>query len=245
MLIMRRERVGHMSNPDSTRKGRCVDIVMEGSTNIVVYHNSEIIRNTCGVLCIMTFTELQYSLCQNIESDIDFDIMSLIDEAIAYEIQHDLDMEDDRDKVYKGMNSDSEKDHEAPYEASNEDKHGDRGGRTVVENIVVPPAVSQPMVIPAFMRNLDLDTMHASKFSEYANIGVADPKDREFRIGMEYSSRKSVVVMYPYLSTSADISGVYYFVYEFKPQTFYAKYKTYDFGYDWLIRAILIWKKDC
>ncbi|QHO11342.1 uncharacterized protein DS421_15g497280 [Arachis hypogaea] len=64
------------------------------------------------------------------------------------------------------------------------------GGEAVAETLVVPPAVSQPMDIPPFNPNLDLDAMHALVFPEYANIGVADAKDREFRIRMEYSSRK-------------------------------------------------------
>ncbi|KAL4369800.1 hypothetical protein AHAS_Ahas06G0002000 [Arachis hypogaea] len=49
------------------------------------------------------------------------------------------------------------------------------------------------MDVPPFMYSLDFDAMHVPKFSEYANRGIADPKDREFRIGMKYSSRKSVV----------------------------------------------------
>ncbi|QHO53732.1 uncharacterized protein DS421_2g50550 [Arachis hypogaea] len=49
---------------------------MEGTANIVVYHNGEVVRNTyvgvsfaCEnmfsfvVLCTITFTELQYRLC--------------------------------------------------------------------------------------------------------------------------------------------------------------------------------------
>ncbi|KAL4275116.1 hypothetical protein AHAS_Ahas20G0075000 [Arachis hypogaea] len=47
------------------------------------------------------------------------------------------------------------------------------------------------------MCNLDLDAMNAPKFPEYPNIGVADPEDGEFMIGMEYSSRKSVVATDP------------------------------------------------
>ncbi|KAL4373105.1 hypothetical protein AHAS_Ahas05G0048500 [Arachis hypogaea] len=104
--------------------------------------------------------------------------------VVADEIQHDSNMEDNRSKVYKGMNSNSEEDYEATYKASDENKHGDRGGETVMENIVVPPVVSQPMVILAFMHSFDLDTIHAPEFFEYVNIGVADPKDREFMIRM-------------------------------------------------------------
>ncbi|QHO11489.1 uncharacterized protein DS421_15g498540 [Arachis hypogaea] len=83
------------------------------------------------------------------------------------------------------MNSDSEEDFEATYEAGDEDEDGDVGGDAAMENVVVPPTVSQPMDVPPFMQNLDLDAMHASKFSKYANIGVADLEDGEFRVGMD------------------------------------------------------------
>ncbi|KAL4375428.1 hypothetical protein AHAS_Ahas05G0280800 [Arachis hypogaea] len=72
----------------------------------------------------------------------------------------------------------------ATYKTNDEDEDDDRRGEAVVKNVVVPPTVnSQPMC------SLDLDAMHATQFSKYANIGVADPKDGEFRIRMEYSSR--------------------------------------------------------
>ncbi|RYR31809.1 hypothetical protein Ahy_B01g056728 [Arachis hypogaea] len=50
---------------------------------------------------------------------------------------------------------------------------------------------------------------------------VADPKDGEFRIGIEYDSRKSVITM------------------------LYAKCKNCGRGCDWFIRASLIQKKAC
>ncbi|RYR25416.1 hypothetical protein Ahy_B02g059143 [Arachis hypogaea] len=56
---------------------------MEGTTNVVVYHNGEVVRNAyegvnfaCEnmfsfvVLCTITIAELQYGLCQSIEADI-------------------------------------------------------------------------------------------------------------------------------------------------------------------------------
>ncbi|RYR07779.1 uncharacterized protein LOC110262556 [Arachis ipaensis] len=147
-------------------------------------------------------------------------------------IQNVLDIEDDRAAVYEEMNSDSEEDFEATYEAGDEDEDGDVGVETATENIMVHPSSSQPMNMPPFMRELDLDAMHAPEFSEYANIGVADPEDGEFRIGMEYSSRKSVVVA---IRRYTIARGVDYDVYESEPQTFYAKCKMYGRGCDWLI----------
>ncbi|XP_057717803.1 uncharacterized protein LOC130932490 [Arachis stenosperma] len=201
---------------------------------------------------------------------IQFDIMPIIDEAsmqnifqiyqqtqvrqpqielcVEFEnvkadvIQNDSDIEDDRVAVYEGMNGDNEEDFEATYEACDEDEDGGVGVEPATKNVVVPPAVSQPMDVPPFMRNLDLNAMHAPKFPKYANIGVADLEDGEFRIGIEYSSRKSVVATIRRYTIS---KGVDYNVYEFEPQMFYAKCKTYGRGCDWLIRASLIQKKGC
>ncbi|XP_025704076.1 uncharacterized protein [Arachis hypogaea] len=98
------------------------------------------------------------------------------------------------------------------------------------------------MNMPFFMRELDLDAMHAPEFPEYSNIGVANPEDGEFRIGMEYSSRKSVVAA---IRSYTIARGVDYDVYESEPKTFYAKCKMYGRGCDWLIQASLIRKKGC
>ncbi|RYR57945.1 hypothetical protein Ahy_A05g023613 [Arachis hypogaea] len=81
-------------------------------------------------------------------------------------------------------------------------------------------------VLP-FMRSLDIDVMHAPEFSEYTNIGVAYPEDREFRIGMEYSFRKSVIAAFRSYTVTKRVD---YAVYESKPQTFYVKCKTYGHG---------------
>ncbi|RYR73291.1 hypothetical protein Ahy_A02g007649 isoform A [Arachis hypogaea] len=157
-------------------------------------------------------------------------------------IQNDLEVVNDRAAVYEGMSSDSEEDFEATYEAGDEEQDGDAGVETAADNVVVHPSSSQPMNVPPFMRELDLDTMHAPEFPEYSNIGVADPEDGEFRIGMEYSSRKSVVAA---IRSYTIARGVDYDVYESERQTFYAKCKMYGRGCDWLIRASLIRKKGC
>ncbi|RYR33306.1 hypothetical protein Ahy_A10g047875 [Arachis hypogaea] len=270
---------------------------MEGTANLVVYLNGEIIRNThegvrfvCQnpfsfvVPCTMTLMELQNGLCQSMENGmlmtvsrilyrnpvivfgglIQFDTMPITDEGsmqnmfqiyrqtqmrqsqielyVEFEsvetegIQNVLDIEDDRAAVYEGIDSDSEEDFEATYEAGDEDEDGDVEVETATENIV------SPMNVPPFMRELDLDAMHAPEFPKYANIGVADPEDGKFRIGMEYSSRKSVVAA---IRRYTIVRGVDYDVYESEPQTFYAKCKMYGRGCDWLIRASLIRKKDC
>ncbi|XP_015945600.1 uncharacterized protein LOC107470704 [Arachis duranensis] len=161
-------------------------------------------------------------------------------EAVA--VQNDTDIHDDRGAVYEGMNSDSEEDFEATYEAGDEDEDGDAGVEAAAENVVVRPSSSQPMDVPPFMRELNLEAMHAPEFPEYTNIGITDAEDGEFRIGMEYSSRKSVVAA---IRSFTIAKGVDYEVYESEPQTFYAKCKMYRRGCDWLIRASLIQKKCC
>ncbi|XP_016162717.1 uncharacterized protein LOC107605365 [Arachis ipaensis] len=248
---------------------------MEGTANLVVYRNGEIIHNTHEgvrfvsqnpfsfvVPCTMTLMELQNGLCQSMENGtlmrvsrilyrnpivvfgglIQFDVMPITNGAKAVAVQNDIDIHDDRAAVYEGMNSDSEEDFEATYEAGDEDEDNDVGVEASTENVVVHPLSSQSMDVPPFMRELDLEAMHAPEFPEYANIGVADPEDGEFRIGMEYSSRKSVVAAIRNFTIS---KGVDYEVYESEPQTFYAKCKMYGRGCDWLIRASLIRKKGC
>ncbi|RYR40151.1 hypothetical protein Ahy_A09g045834 isoform A [Arachis hypogaea] len=128
-------------------------------------------------------------------------------------IQNDLDIEDDRYTDFK-----------ATYEVGDEDEDGDVGVEIAAENVVVHPSSSQPINVPPFMRELDLDAMHAPEFLEYANIGVADLEDRKFHIGMEYNSRKSVVAAIRSYTISR---GVDYDVYESESQTFYAKCKMY------------------
>ncbi|RYQ80094.1 hypothetical protein Ahy_Scaffold1g106732 isoform B [Arachis hypogaea] len=214
------------------------------------------------VPCTMTLMELQNGLCQSMENGtlmrvsrilyrnpvvvfgglIQFDTIPITDEAKAVAVQNDIDVNDDIAAVYEGMNSDSEEDFEATYEAGDEDEDGDVGVEAAVENVVVRPSSSQPMGVPPFMCELDLDAMHAPEFPEYANRGIVDPEDGEFRIGMEYRSRKSVVAAIRSFTISR---GVDYDVFESEPQTFYAKCKMYGRGCDWLIRASLIRRKGC
>ncbi|RYQ97256.1 hypothetical protein Ahy_B08g093283 [Arachis hypogaea] len=71
-------------------------------------------------------------------------------------------------------------------------------------------------------------------------VGAADHEDGEFRIGMEYSSRNSVVAT---IRSYTITKGVDYNVYEPEPQKSYAKCNSYGRGWAWLIRASLIRKK--
>ncbi|KAL4359179.1 hypothetical protein AHAS_Ahas08G0051500 [Arachis hypogaea] len=206
---------------------------MEGTANLVVYRNGEIVRNTHEgvrfvshnpfsfvVPCTMTLMELQNGLCQSMDNGtlmrvsrilyrnpvvvfgglIQFDAMPITDDASmqrmfqihretqmrhpqievyvdfetveAVAVQNDIDIHDDRAAVYQGMNSDSEEDFEATYEAGDEDEDGNVGVEAAAENVVVGPPSSQPMDVPPFMRELDLEAMNAPEFPEYTNIGT-------------------------------------------------------------------------
>ncbi|RYR22238.1 hypothetical protein Ahy_B03g067516 [Arachis hypogaea] len=215
------------------------------------------------VPCTMTFIELQNGLYQSMENDIlrGFDIILIVDEVsmqnmfnihwqtqvrqpkieLYVEFENVEADEIQNDQTMIDLN-DSEEDFEATYETSDENEDGDVGGEAAVENVVVPPTVSQPMDVSPFMRNLDLDAMHASEFPKYANIGVVDPEEGEFMIGMEYSSRKSAVAVIRSYTISR---GVDYNVYETNPQTFYAKCKTYWVWVQLAYLSQLDTKKDC
>ncbi|RYR39529.1 hypothetical protein Ahy_A09g045087 [Arachis hypogaea] len=239
---------------------------MEGTENIVVYYNGEVIRNTyegmsfaCEstflfvVPCTTTFVRLQYELCQSVESNILKRVSNILyrssvvvfgglielyvefEHINADEFQHNPDVQDDRTEAYEEMDNDSDEEFEATYEAGDNDEDDDGGGETVTETLVVPPAVSQMMVIPPFMRNLDLDAMHAPKFPEYANIDTEQWVDGEFRIRMKYGSRKLVIVAIRSYTIS---KAVDYIIYESEPKMFYAQCKTYGRGCDCLIHRL-------
>ncbi|RYR59325.1 hypothetical protein Ahy_A05g025194 [Arachis hypogaea] len=188
----------------------------------------------------ITFVDLQYGFCQSIETDIlkrlrnilyrspvvifagliQFEVMSIVDKTTVDEVQHDLYVQDDRAEAYKRMSKDSDEEFEATYKVSDEDEDGDRGSEVVAKTSVILAAISQSMDVPPFMGNIDLDTMHAPEFPKYANIGIADLEDGEFKIRMEYGSKKSVIVAIQSYTISR---GVDYVVYESVPQTFYIR----------------------
>ncbi|RYR73781.1 hypothetical protein Ahy_A02g008276 [Arachis hypogaea] len=85
---------------------------------------------------------------------------------------------------------------------------------------------------------IDETNIEDDRVEEYERMNsVVDLEDGEFRIGMEYCSRKSVVAAIRSYTISREVD---YNVYEFKLQTFYAKCKTYRHGCNWCIRASLI-----
>ncbi|XP_015934887.1 uncharacterized protein LOC107460969 [Arachis duranensis] len=208
----------------------------------------------------MTLMELQNGLCKSMENSklMRFDAMPITDDASmqrmfqihretqmrhpqievyvdfetveAVAVQNDIDIHDDRAAVYQGMNSDSE-------ECSGGSAEQSTDGRSTFYAVVftVPDRTGSNRIGPDRTR-----PDRTGRFDR--KTGVADAEDGEFRIGMEYSSRKSIVAA---IRSFTIAKGVDYEVYESEPQTFYAKCKMYGRGCDWLIRASLIRRKGC
>ncbi|XP_015934195.1 uncharacterized protein LOC107460352 [Arachis duranensis] len=148
------------------------------------------------------------------------------------------------DTNWKEDNNDSEEEFEANYKVDDENDDEDLTGNSAVQNEADAIVSQHPFGVSSFMRTLDLEAMHALEFSKYANMGEGNvvAEDDEFSVGMEFGSRESLISAIKSYTISR---GVDYTVYEFEPQTFYAKCKGYGARYDWLIRANLIQKKGC
>ncbi|RYQ89460.1 hypothetical protein Ahy_B09g096091 isoform H [Arachis hypogaea] len=93
------------------------------------------------------------------------------------------------------------------------------------------------------MRVLDLEAMHVPEFPEYMSVAeIPIVADGEFAVGMEFSSRESVIRAMKEYSIRRSVD---YRVYESEPLTFYAKCTQYGSGCDWLIRVSMISRKHC
>ncbi|RYQ97340.1 hypothetical protein Ahy_B08g093383 [Arachis hypogaea] len=202
----------------------------------------------------MSFVELQNGLCENIQSHIlkrnpvqvfggliQFQLVSITDDAcmqrmfyiyqqtrfhvpmielyIEFE-QHtamdavgdDVNVDELGDIDWEEDNDNNEEEFEANYEVDD----GDLAGNLAVQNEAHAIVCQHPFGIPSFMRE-----------------GNVAAEDGEFSVGMEFSSRESVISTIKSYTISR---GVDYTVYEFELQTFYAKCKGYGAGCDWLIR---------
>ncbi|RYR24592.1 hypothetical protein Ahy_B02g058103 [Arachis hypogaea] len=94
-----------------------------------------------------------------------------------------------------------------------------------------------------FIRALNLEAMHASKFPEYMNATeLLVMVDGEFVMGMKFNFRKLVIVA---MNDYTIHRGVDYWVYESELMTFYTKCTQYGSGCDWLIKISMICKKYC
>ncbi|XP_072093975.1 uncharacterized protein [Arachis hypogaea] len=162
--------------------------------------------------------------------------MGMVGNEVNVDELGDIDWEED--------NNDSEEEFKANYEVDDKNDDGDLAGNPTVQNEANAIVSQHPFGVPSFMRTLDIEAMHASKFPEYANTGEGNvaAEDGEFSVGIEFGSRELVISAFKSYTISR---GVDYTVYEFEPQTFNAKCKGYGAGCDWLIRASLIQKKAC
>ncbi|RYR09165.1 hypothetical protein Ahy_B05g077274 [Arachis hypogaea] len=111
-------------------------------------------------------------------------------------------------------------------EDNNDTEKEDLACSLAVQNKADAIVSQHPFGIPSFMRTLNLEAMHAPEFSEYEDIGGGNvaAEDGEFRVGMEFGSKESVISAIKSYTISR---GVDYTVYESEPQTFYAKCKGY------------------
>ncbi|KAL4373796.1 hypothetical protein AHAS_Ahas05G0117600 [Arachis hypogaea] len=71
------------------------------------------------------------------------------------------------------------------------------------------------------MRTLELETLNALEFSEYANANPSIVAYDKFVIGMKFSSKEIVIAN---IKNFTICKGIDYQIYEFEPTTFYAKY---------------------
>ncbi|RYR28239.1 hypothetical protein Ahy_B01g052356 [Arachis hypogaea] len=86
----------------------------------------------------------------------------------------------------------------------------------------------------SFMHALDLDAMNTPEFSEYVNSDPIVVTDGEFVVGMEFSSRETVITAIKDYTIRRRVD---YWVCESEPTTFYAKCVQYGTSCDWLISA--------
>ncbi|RYR58692.1 hypothetical protein Ahy_A05g024577 [Arachis hypogaea] len=223
-----------------------------------------------AIPCTMSFVELQNGLCNNIQSQFSKMVSNIlyrnpmlciyqqtrfhvpmIELYVEFEQQsglgavgEEVNIDELGDIDWGEDNSDSEEEFETNYEADDENDDRDLAGNPAVQNEADVIVSQHPFGVPSFMWSLDLEAMYAPKFLEYANMGKGNTtaEDGEFSIRMEFSLRESVISA---IKSYTIARGVDYTVYESEPQAFYAKYKGYGEGCDWLIRASLIQKKAC
>ncbi|XP_015963422.1 uncharacterized protein LOC107487318 [Arachis duranensis] len=142
-------------------------------------------------------------------------------------------------------NSESEEEFEGTYHIVGPTEEVGEDDIIVESNVadVANALASQyPSREPSFMHALDVDAMNAPEFPEYINSNPVVVSDGEFVVGMEFSSRETVIAA---IKDYTIRRGVDYRVCESEPTTFYAKCVQYGRSCDWLIRASLIKRKFC
>ncbi|RYR50355.1 hypothetical protein Ahy_A07g036947 [Arachis hypogaea] len=117
---------------------------------------------------------------------------SLIELYIEFEEIDDVDfLEPNIDWV--GYNVESDEEFEGNYEVVGPTKDVEEDEIMIEGDVadVTNALIGQyPFGEPSFMHALNLDAMHASEFSEYANTALAVVADGEFDVGMEFNFRE-------------------------------------------------------
>ncbi|RYR01114.1 hypothetical protein Ahy_B06g079961 [Arachis hypogaea] len=103
----------------------------------------------------------------------------------------------DRDIELEEYKSDSEEEFEINYEVVDPGVDEDQADDTIAADIAdVANALAnqQPFEESTFMRSLDFEVMHASKFSQYINAAeLSVMMDGEFIVEMKFNSREVVI----------------------------------------------------
>ncbi|QHO43505.1 Putative mutator sub-class protein [Arachis hypogaea] len=145
--------------------------------------------------------------------------------------------EADQNILRKNYNSNSEEEFESNYVffgPDGDEVEGDGAMAPDVSDVATALANDVPFEELSFMRVLNLEVMHVPEFSDYISAEILFVADGEFAVGMEFSSRKTVIKVIKEYTIRRSVD---YRVYESEPLTFYAKCTQYGSGCDWLIRV--------
>ncbi|XP_016200064.1 uncharacterized protein LOC107641068 [Arachis ipaensis] len=232
---------------------------MEGTANLRVYYNSEIIPHThegeiiphpfsLVIPCTMTFAELQNNLCRSIQSHISKRVNNILyrNPVILFgklmqfhimSITDDTNMQQMFHIYQQSRFQVTMIELYVEFEHLGTDAIDHESDMDEVRDIVWEEDNSDSE--DDFEANYEVNDENEDE-NEYANIGVVAANDGEFSIRMEFSSKESVISAIKNYTISR---GVAYTMYAFQPMTLYAKCKRHDKGCDWLIRASLNRKK--
>ncbi|RYQ89448.1 hypothetical protein Ahy_B09g096091 isoform L [Arachis hypogaea] len=215
----------------------------------ILLQTSEGVKFTCEnpldvvIPFTISFEEFKGVICEKIDSEMSRKISCIL---YRYPLYIEFEQsEADRNIVLEDYNSDSEEEFESNYEVVGPDGDEEQGDGTVAPDVtdVANALVNEvPFEEPSFMRVLDLEAMHVPEFPEYMSVEIPIVADGEFAVGMEFSSRESVIRAMKEYSIRRSVD---YRVYESEPLTFYAKCTQYGSGCDWLIRVSMISRKHC
>ncbi|RYQ89449.1 hypothetical protein Ahy_B09g096091 isoform K [Arachis hypogaea] len=225
----------------------------------ILLQTSEGVKFTCEnpldvvIPFTISFEEFKGVICEKIDSEMSRKISCILYRYpipvfggfVQFESKYVTDEATDRNIVLEDYNSDSEEEFESNYEVVGPDGDEEQGDGTVAPDVtdVANALVNEvPFEEPSFMRVLDLEAMHVPEFPEYMSVEIPIVADGEFAVGMEFSSRESVIRAMKEYSIRRSVD---YRVYESEPLTFYAKCTQYGSGCDWLIRVSMISRKHC